>query len=305
MKSTQHREALDTLTQHGKTFRWASVFLADQQLYAAAELYQLCRELDDIADAPSGQGDVDGDLFDGLLARLKADDLDNTDIIEKRINILVNNLSVPPTAIAAMIEGFQQDIQHKPLTTEYDLLRYCYRVAGTVGLMMCPILGVTESRAFAHAIDLGIAMQLTNISRDVLEDAVMGRRYLPMSAEPASLAIVPAAAQAEAQAAINVALDTAEQYYNSGLLGLVYLPRRNRVAILLAAHLYRAIGRKLRRKGTRWWQGRTMLSKVEKAVMTLAALPSIGMILIKPTSRLYHHDAKLHHALKNLPFTHV
>jgi hypothetical protein len=69
--------------------------------------------------------------------------------------------------------------------------------------------------------------------------------------------------------------------------------------------LYRAIGRKLRRKGTSWWQGRTMLSTVEKMVMTLAALPSIGMILIKPTSRRYRHDAKLHHALKNLPFTHV
>lgn len=305
MKSAQHREALDTLSRHGKTFRWASVFLADQQLYAAAELYQLCRELDDIADTSPGQRDVDGDLFGELLARLKADDLGSTDVIDKRINHLVNNLSVPVAAIAAMIEGFQQDIQHKPLTTEGDLLRYCYHVAGTVGLMMCPILGVTESRAFAHAIDLGIAMQLTNISRDVLEDAVMGRRYLPMSAEPASLAVATATVQGEAKAAINAALDTAEQYYNSGLLGLVYLPRRNRVAILLAAHLYRAIGRKLRRKGTCWWQGRTMLSKVEKAVITLAALPSIGMLLIKPTSRLYRHDAKLHHALKSLPFTHV
>lgn len=99
MKSAQHREALSTLSRHGKTFRWASVFLADQQLYAAAELYQLCRELDDIADAPSGQRGVDSDLFDELLARLKADDLGNTDVIDKRINNLVNNLSVPAAAI--------------------------------------------------------------------------------------------------------------------------------------------------------------------------------------------------------------
>ncbi len=305
MKSAQHREALHTLSQHGKTFRWASVFLADQQLYAAAELYQLCRELDDIADAPVGQDGVAGDLFDGLLARLNAGDLAGNDVIEKRISNLVNNLSVPPAAIAAMIEGFQQDIQHRPLTTEDELLRYAYRVAGTVGLMMCPILGVTASRAFAHAIDLGIAMQLTNISRDVLEDAVMGRRYLPMCAKPASLVIVTMAAQVEAKAAIEATLATAEQYYNSGLLGLVYLPRRNRVAILLAAHLYRAIGRKLLRKGTCWWQGRTMLSKTEKAVLTLAALPAIAMILIKPISPRCQHDDKLHHALKDLPFTHV
>ncbi len=305
MKSAQYKKALNTLSQHGKTFHWASVFLAEQQMYAAAQLYQLCRELDDIADAPIAGDGHNTYPFEDLLARLNTDDLTGDTVLENRIINLVNHLSVPSAAIAAMIEGFQQDIQHRPLATDDELLRYCYRVAGTVGLMMCPILGVTESRAFTHAIDLGIAMQLTNISRDVLEDAVMGRRYLPMDASPTSLVTVTAAVQVEAKRAIERALDTAEQYYKSGLAGLVYLPRRNRIAILLAAHLYRAIGRKLLRKGTCWWQGRTMLSKLEKTALTLVALPAILMTLVRPMSHRYHHDANLHRALKDLPFTHV
>ena len=305
MKSAEHREALSTLSRHGKTFRWAAVFLADQQLYAAAELYQLCRELDDIADAPPDQDDINNYPFAQLLVRLNSDGLSDSNVTEKRIINLVDNLSVPPAAIAAMIAGFQQDTVHKPLASSDELLRYCYRVAGTVGLMMCPILGVTEPRALPHAIDLGIAMQLTNISRDVQEDAVMGRRYLPMHAQPANLVSLTAAAQAEAKTAIEAALNTAEQYYKSGLSGLVYLPRRNRVAILLAAHLYRAIGRKLLRKGICWWQGRTMLSKTEKMLISLAALPSIAMMLVRPRHSQDIHDSTLHRALKDLPFTHV
>ena len=284
MKSAQYSEALETLSRHGKTFRWASVFLADKQLYAAAELYQLCRELDDIADAPPEQNGVNNYSFSQLLARLNAGELSDSAVIEKRISNLIDNLSVPRAAIAAMIEGFQQDIAHTPLTTDEQLLRYCYRVAGTVGLMMCPILGVHEARALPHAIDLGIAMQLTNVSRDVQEDAMMGRRYLPMNAQPSNLVSMTVAAQTEAKSAIQAALKTAEQYYESGLAGLVYLPRRNRVAIFLAAILYRAIGRKVLRKGTRWWQGRTMVSKTEKLLITVAAFPSIVMLLIRTQS---------------------
>lgn len=305
MKSAQHSEALETLSRHGKTFRWASVFLADEQLYAAAELYQLCRELDDIADAPPEQNGVNNYSFSQLLARLNAGELSDSAVIEKRISNLIDHLSVPRAAIAAMIEGFQQDIAHTPLTSDEQLLRYCYRVAGTVGLMMCPILGVHEARALPHAIDLGIAMQLTNISRDVQEDAVMGRRYLPMDAQPAILVAMTVAAQAEAKSAIQSALKTAEQYYESGLAGLVYLPRRNRVAILLAAILYRAIGRKLLCKGIRWWQGRTILSKTEKLLITLAAFPSIVMLLVRTQYHRDTHDGKLHEALKGLPFTHA
>lgn len=305
MKSAEHSAALDTLSRHGKTFRWASVFLADQQLYAAAELYQLCRELDDIADAPAADDRASSYPFESLLARLDSKDLRESQVTEKRIINLVENLSVPPAAILAMIEGFQQDTVHRPLVSDEELLRYCYRVAGTVGLMMCPILGVTEPRALPHAIDLGIAMQLTNIARDVREDAVMGRRYLPMDAQPSSLVSMTAAAQAEAKNAINSALKMAEHYYQSGLAGLVYLPRRNRVAILLAAILYRAIGRKLLRKGTCWWQGRTVLSKREKLLITLAALPSIARLLIRSASHRDIHNSALHRGLEDLPFTHV
>ena len=95
--------------------------------------------------------------------------------------MLASQCQMPSDVISELIRGIESDLQPVMVGTEAELLRYCYRVAGTVGLLMCDVLGVHDSRAKAHAIDLGIGMQLTNIARDVQEDAGMGRRYVPVS----------------------------------------------------------------------------------------------------------------------------
>jgi len=152
---------------------------------------------------------------------------------------------------------------------------------------------------------LGIAMQLTNIARDVLEDAQMGRRYLPgqwidgMTAKN----MVKAAktndqhAIAVVQSGIDWLLDCAETYYRSGIEGLNYLPLRAHLAILIAARSYRQIGRQLKARGLPWHQGRQITSTTTKAVTSLAAIPLMTKRLQSPPP----HQAALHLPLSGLP----
>ena len=135
--------------------------------------------------------------------------------------------SIPEDAVIALVDGLLMDQHPVRVDDEAGLVRYCYHVAGTVGLMMCHILDARSSDAYAFAIDLGIAMQLTNISRDVLEDARMGRRYLPAAwvGDITPDEIVAAAAghndrvRAQVTTGVARALNLAEQYYASGIRG--------------------------------------------------------------------------------------
>ena len=166
-----------TLKKNGKSFYWAGKFLPTIYIDRASELYQFCRILDDIAD--SGE--------DASLKSLKAVKLN----LKKKNNIGFNkneNLTYPDffnlyskKAAIDLIDGLILDQTTVLFKEENELIRYSYHVAGTVGLMMCDALKCYNKNAYLFAIDLGIAMQLTNIARDVLEDAKMGRRYIPGS----------------------------------------------------------------------------------------------------------------------------
>jgi phytoene synthase len=155
-------------------------------------------------------------------------------------------------------------------------LRYCYRVAGTVGLMRTAALDVTVPEALPHAIDLGVAMQLTNICRDVREDALRGRRYLPATLvsvlEPAALIDPACTARAAAVHAVRTLLDLADRHYTSGEQGLRYLPFGARAGILVAARVYRKIGVVLRRRDGDCWSSRARVGATAKAAITLGAL---------------------------------
>lgn len=303
MLTQETREsAITTLSKQGKTFRWASLFLSHDRLLAAAELYQLCRELDDGVDVPERRA-ASASAFHSLIERLSLPVFLPEGDIEARADNLVRTHGVPKSALVSLLEGLVDDINHQPFTSESQLLGYAYRVAGTVGLMMCPILGVHNPKAYHHAIDLGIAMQLTNISRDVLEDARMGRRYLPIDLSVDSLCRADKETRRCVQAHLEEQLELAETYYRSGLEGLSYLPRRNRVAIYLAAYLYRAIGRKLKRKGVLWWEGRAVIGPWEKAWLTLLSVPRLVVVFCN-WKLPEKHAADLHLALDGLPFIH-
>ena len=165
------------LARHGKSFYWASKFLGVELADRAARLYQFCRYVDDLADGdlPDRQ-----ESLEDIRARLAGKELAAGLEIEAFI-VLANSNNIPLSAASELLDGMLSDQNPTAVADEAELLRYCHAVAGTVGLMMCRVLNCVEPRADSFAIDLGVAMQLTNISRDILEDAKMGRRYLPAS----------------------------------------------------------------------------------------------------------------------------
>ena len=237
--------AVSVLAHHGKSFRFAGRFLDKQQLEDCARLYRFCRFVDDLVDEVS-----DADAAQVELDFLKRDlELGHSSVpvVEDFID-LASQCQMQSEVILELIRGIESDLQPVLVSTDADLLRYCYRVAGTVGLLMCDVLGVQDPKAKAHAIDLGIGMQLTNIARDVQEDAGMGRRYIPGQwlgeGEIAPQALSNLSTR-ESELLVESAqrlLSLAELYYESGKAGLRFLPPRARQGITVAASVYREIG---------------------------------------------------------------
>nr|AAY82848.1 predicted phytoene synthase CrtB [uncultured bacterium MedeBAC46A06] len=293
-----------SLAANGKSFHWARRFLGDRMGHDAARLYAFCRLLDDMAD---------GDIEDGpaRLAIIREDLLagrGGDDPAFAAFLPLMHEKQFPPEVLVALIDGLLEDqAAEVALADEAALLRYAYRVAGTVGLLMCHVLDCHSPAARAHAIDLGIAMQLTNIARDVLEDAQMGRRYIPGDwvggATPDDIRAAaqdPSAPPAEAvTVAVGRLLDLAEAFYASGASGYPFLPWRAHLSIAVAARVYRQIGVQLRGAGLAWHQGRQVTSKATKLRCSLVALASFRRRI---GSGRTAHDPQLHTALRGLPY---
>ena len=158
-----------SIKSEGKSFYWASFFLPKKNRIAASRLYSICRYLDDVAD--NSKLDTSSQIKN-IFNQIKENESSEINIFFKKNNI---NLSI----LKDLIDGLISDQQNVRVTDEKELIDYSYKVAGTVGLMMLPIINTKDAEARKHAIDLGIAMQLTNIARDVYEDAKMNRLYLP------------------------------------------------------------------------------------------------------------------------------
>ena len=300
--------ALKTLAKNGKSFYWASGLLGRQMTKDAAELYSLCRLLDDIAD-----GDIDGlDKKEGThrlrhirrqLTHIEAGKIpEQPDPALLQYMQVMNRCQIPVMPLIHLLDGLLLDQSAMLLKDEADLVAYAYHVAGAVGLLMCPVLGCDDRTAFRFAVDMGIGMQLTNIARDILEDARMGRRYLPGSwtgqLSPNQIVACAKAPKSQnykqIQAAADRLLTLADQYYESGRLGLGFLPVRARYGIAVAAEVYRAIGTKLRARKLRWGDGRVVTSKSEKLSASLQALSKLYR-LPKAT-----HNRNLHAPLTSL-----
>ncbi|MET0338949.1 MAG: squalene/phytoene synthase family protein, partial [Caulobacter sp.] len=159
------------------------------------------------------------------------------------------------------------DVEARAFTTGADTLEYCWGVAGVVGVMMAAIMGAREEAVLRRAQDLGLAFQLTNISRDVREDALNGRVYLPADALAAeglasnSASVLDPARQASVFHVVQAQLSLAETYYDSAGAGLRALPFRGALAVAAARRIYRQIGRKILRQGPKALQARTRVAK--------------------------------------------
>lgn len=282
------------LQKHAKSFNFAGLFLPRPILEEAAVVYHFCRVVDDLVDDPSTPSDVSLVQISEALSRRSV--ADGPDWLKDFLAICEQR-QIPLWAAQELIEGILSDQGSVRILNRAELILYSYRVAGCVGVLMCGVLGVKDARARSFAIDLGIAMQLTNISRDVKADALdLGRIYLPATwLEAAGAASDPRTfLQHDLSPVVIKTLDLAEIYYRSGERGLRFIPWRARLAILIASRVYRAIGLKVRRQGADPNRGRAFVSTGEKILRAFQAL----VLFFKPSvlglSAAPQHNDDLH-----------
>lgn len=269
MVITDKSDAATIMKRNGKSFWFASLFLPRRVAADAARLYAFCRKMDDLADVAVTEESR------AVLARVRGDLKRGSSSIPDVLDFLAlaDQYKLPREAAAYLVATFIQDATTELHVEDKDqLVRYCYGVAGTVGLMMSPILGAHRPQAGEAAIHLGIAMQMTNIARDVLEDASNHRRYLPgcwiqdLTAQEvlnASESQTSDTRQLVASAVLRL-LELADRYYASASLGFPCIPARARKGIEIAAAVYREIGTILRRNQGAWWKGRVRVSTSRK-----------------------------------------
>jgi phytoene synthase len=269
----------------------------------AARLYRFCRHVDDLVDLATDTGKARKSvsaLIQSIVSELALDPITG-DAIE-----LFQECKIPPWIPIELLRGVESDIDLEAIRNEEELLRYCFRVAGTVGLMMCHVMNVMDETARRHAVDLGIAMQLTNIIRDVSEDARLGRLYLPDTrcSEITTANILLADDDTAKQIApILTRLHAlSESYYASGFKGLPFIPLGSRYAILVAGHIYRQIGFIIKARGFDYRGPRAVVSLPAKTCHAL------GLILVSHLSPRFWitpvgHDPRLHAALDIYPIS--
>lgn len=293
--------AHQSFAHHAKSFRLAANFLPEENIDDIAVLYHFCRLVDDAVDEAATIQEAHQNLEE-IEQILQSDQDSHLDAFKS----VVQKHSIPMHAIQALMQGCEGDLHPVRIKTLRELSQYCYQVAGSVGEMMSPLLNVTSPEATQFAIDLGLGMQITNICRDVLEDAERGRVYIPATwlheCELTSESILQQnVGTAEIAPIINRMLATAEVCYRRAYVGCRYIPFRSRLGILIARRVYRAIGLKLRsRHQSNPFHGRTMLSKWEKLWQVglgfIDALNPVTLGWWKPTvpeSPMYNHIDEL------------
>ena len=272
-----------------KSFNWAGFFLPKKIYEDSAKLYAFCRVLDDIADEKS---DLDTKIkrFDEMRNFLKKSyDADNketysSDEMEKIVHdviTLAKNNNIKKIILEDLVDGVASDLRNRiHIRSVKDLLVYSYRVAGSVGLMMSKILMVNDRRALKGAIDLGIAMQLTNIARDVVEDKKMNREYIKPDFEN-----------------IQATLKLAEMFYESSFSSIQKIPFRYKFSIIVARRIYRQIGRKILQKGNMEnyeKSGKIYVNNFEKIYHTIVSIFDLILVYLK---EIETHQRSKEHAI--------
>ena len=258
-----------SIKSEGKSFYWASFFLPKKNRIAASRLYSICRYLDDVAD--NSKLDTSSQIKN-IFNQIKENESSEINIFFKKNNI---NLGI----LKDLIDGLISDQQNVRVTDEKELIDYSYKVAGTVGLMMLPIINTKDAEARKHAIDLGIAMQLTNIARDVYEDAKMNRLYLPKEwlGQVSISDLVDNKLDDQKKRLIELSIknliELSDKFYANGFSGMKFIPLRTRLAIFFAAKIYKGIGEKIKSGGYVYKLERIYLNKLEKLWITIISIP--------------------------------
>ena len=263
------------LSIYAKSFNWAGFFLPKQTYKKCSSLYDFCRVVDNIAD-------------DKNSIKLKENEFNEfkNHFIQKNYNNpiiknmweIIDEFGISLKVVNDLFDGIQSDIkQTVKLNSKKELLIYSYRVAGTVGLMMAKILKVNKKSSLKSAIDLGIAMQLTNISRDVIEDQNNGRSYINENFDD-----------------IKSTLQLAEKFYENSFYSINEIPISFRFSILVARRVYRKIGYKiLNKKNLENYKasGKIFVSNLEKLIETFFAIfDLIKLLILNKNDNHIQHD---------------
>ena len=266
------------LATYAKSFNWAGFFLPKQTYKKCSALYDFCREADNIAD-DENKIEIKKDNF--IKFRNNFVNKNYDDPVIKNMWDLINEFSISTKIVDDLFEGINSDIKENvKLNSKKELLIYSYRVAGTVGLMMAKILNVHKEQSLKSAIDLGIAMQLTNISRDVMEDKKNNRFYINESFED-----------------IKNTIKLSEKFYENSFYSIKEIPLSFRFSILVARRVYRKIGYKILNKQNienYKKSGKIYVSNIEKIIETfLSIFDLIKLSLISKNDDNINHDHNL------------
>ena len=263
------------LSIYAKSFNWAGFFLPKKTYKNCSYLYDFCRVVDNIAD-DEGEIEIKKIKFQKFVSDFKQKNFKNP-VIQNMWNI-INEFNISLEIIYDLFDGIESDIkQNVKIDTRKDLLIYCYRVAGTVGLMMAKILKVSKKQSLKSAIDLGIAMQLTNISRDVIEDSKKNRSYINGNFEE-----------------INSTIKLADTFYKNSFYSIREIPLSFRFSILVARRVYRKIGYKILKKKTfenYSKSGKIYVSNFEKVLETILSIYDLIILsLLNKNDDQIEHD---------------
>lgn len=258
-----------------RTFFAASLLLPADVRRAAYAVYAFCRCSDDAVDLAEGKHAAHADLKRRLARAYAGEPSDRFE--DRAFAAVVARHAIPAALPEALLEGLAWDARYRRYATLDDLEQYAARVAGSVGAIMALIMGARGSDAIARAADLGAAMQLTNIVRDIGEDARAGRLYLPTSwfaqagLDPDAWLAAPTAAPAIASMARRL-LRRADALYARGAAGIVFLPPSCRAAIRAASSLYAEIGRVAEQRPAEAMLDRAIVPARRKALLLIRAL---------------------------------
>ena len=262
------------LSVYAKSFSWAGFFLPKKTLNKCSALYDFCRVADNLADDEEKIENKEK-KFNQFEKDFNQKNFDNP--IIKNMWDLIEEFNISLKIVHDLLIGIKSDIKKSvKLNSKKDLLIYSYRVAGTVGLMMAKILRVSKKSSLKSAIDLGIAMQLTNISRDVIEDYKNNRSYIDKNFEE-----------------ISSTVNLAETFYENSFYSIKDIPISFRFSILVARRVYRKIGHKiLNKKNLNNYQnsGKIYVSNAEKVLETFLSI--IDLIKL---SFVYKKDEQIKH----------
>ena len=278
--------AKNDIKKGSKSFALASFFFSRTQKEAAWKLYAWCRFCDDVIDHAAHLTEAQARVQE-LIEKTKACYAGHPPSEHPWLGFaqVVREHHIPEKYPLDLLRGFQIDAAGLGISNREELIDYCYCVAGTVGLMMCHVMGISDTKALRNAVDLGCAMQMTNIARDIREDFKIGRVYLPdtwLAEQGLTRAdfFEPMFRQ-DLRPVVQRLMWEADSLYASGRSGLHFLSLRSAWAVCIALNVYREIGRKVIRQNENLFEQRLVISPKRKFFLFIKA--SFDILRLWPT----------------------